>query len=135
MDSIPEIEFLNYRYGVADEDNAFASMQDNGTHIISMNISVGSKMDRTRSTQEIAEWIRKDLKNNPEIKKYDVSEGRGFAGSSSVELEIYGYDFDTSDRLAKELADMMNNTEEFSQVLISRDEYTPEYHVDFDREN
>lgn len=134
MDSIPEIEFLNYRYGVADEDNAFASMQDNGTHIISMNISVGSKMDRTRSTQEIAEWIRKDLKNNPEIKKYDVSEGRGFAGSSSVELEIYGYDFDTSDRLAKELADMMNNTEEFSQVLISRDEYTPEYHVDFDRE-
>lgn len=62
MDSIPEIEFLNYRYGVADEDNAFASMQDNGTHIISMNISVGSKMDRTRSTQEIAEWIRKDLK-------------------------------------------------------------------------
>ncbi len=134
MDSIPEIEFLNYRYGVADEENAFASMQNNGTHIMSMNLSIGSKLDRTRSTQEIAEWLRKDLKSNPEIKKYNVSEGGGFGGSSNVKLEIYGYDFETSDRIAQELADMMNNSDEFSQVLISRDEYMPEYHVDFDRE-
>ena len=131
---IPEIRVMNYRYGVADEDNAFASMQSNGTHILAMNLNLGSKETRKRSTQEIAEYIRKDLKNNAIIKKYNVSEGMGMGSTSSVKVEIYGYDFNTSDRIAQEIAAEMRETPEISQVLISRDEYTPEIHVDFDRE-
>lgn len=134
-DSIPEIVVLNYRYGVADEENAFASMQNNGTHILSMNINLGSKMNRVRSTQEIAEWVRRDLKNNTIISKYSVTEGQGgMGGASSVKLEIYGYDFSAADRVAAELQRQMIESPMFSQVLLSRDEYTPEYHVDFDRE-
>ncbi len=132
--AIPEIRVMNYRYGVADEDNAFASMQSNGTHILAMNLNLGSKETRKRSTQEIAEYIRKDLKNNAIIKKYNVSEGMGMGSTSSVKVEIYGYDFNTSDRIAQEIAAEMRETPEISQVLISRDEYTPEIHVDFDRE-
>ena len=131
---IPEIRVMNYRYGVADEDNAFASMQSNGTHILAMNLNLGSKETRKRSTQEIAEYIRKDLKGNAIIKKYNVSEGMGMGSTSSVKVEIYGYDFNTSDRIAQEIAAEMRETPEISQVLISRDEYTPEIHVDFDRE-
>lgn len=131
---IPEIRVMNYRYGVADEDNAFASMQSNGTHILAMNLNLGSKETRKRSTQEIAEYIRKDLKGNAIIKKYNVSEGMGMGSTSSVKVEIYGYDFNTSDRIAQEIATEMRETPEISQVLISRDEYTPEIHVDFDRE-
>ena len=131
---IPEIRVMNYRYGVADEENAFASMQSNGTHILAMNLNLGSKETRKRSTQEIAEYIRKDLKGNAIIKKYNVSEGMGMGSTSSVKVEIYGYDFNTSDRIAQEIAAEMRETPEISQVLISRDEYTPEIHVDFDRE-
>ena len=131
---IPEIQMLNYNYGMADEDNAFASMQNNGTHIISMNIDLGRKTERERSTQEIAEYIRKDLKNNTIIKKYNVSEGMGMGGATSLKLEIYGYDFQNSDRIAFGLRDSLLNTPQFSQVLVSRDDYTPEYYVDFDRE-
>ena len=131
---IPEIKMLNYNYGMADEDNAFASMQNNGTHIISMNIDLGRKTERERSTQEIAEYIRKDLKNNTIIKKYNVSEGGGMGGATTVKLEIYGYDFQNSDRIAFGLRDSLLNTPQFSQVLVSRDDYTPEYYVDFDRE-
>ncbi len=131
---IPEIIMFNYNYGVADEDNAFASMQNNGTHIISMNINLGNKGSRERSTQEIAEYIRRDLKNNTLIKKYNVSEGMGMGGATTVKLEIYGYDFNNSDRIALNLRDSLLNTPQFSQVLVSRDEYTPEYYVDFDRE-
>ncbi len=131
---IPEIRVMNYRYGVADEDNAFASMQSNGTHILTMNLNLGSKETRKRSTQEIAEQIRKDLKGNALIKKYNVSEGMGMGSTSSVKLEIYGYDFNTSDRIANDIAAEMRERPEISQVLISRDEYTPEIHVDFDRE-
>lgn len=131
---IPEIKMFNYNYGVADEDNAFASMQNNGTHIISMNIDLGRKTERNRSTQEIAEYIRRDLKNNSIIKKYNVGEGMGMGGATTVKLEIYGYDFNNSDKIAFNLRDSLLNTPQFSQVLVSRDEYTPEYYVDFDRE-
>ena len=134
MKAIPEIRVMNYRYGVADEDNAFASMQSNGTHVLSMNLNLGSKETRKRSTQEIAEYIRKDLKGNALIKKYNVSEGMGMGSTTSVKVEIYGYDFNTSDRIAQQIAGEMRERPEISQVLISRDEYTPEIHVDFDRE-
>ncbi len=131
---IPEIKTFNYSYGVADEDNAFASMQNNGTHIISMNIDLGRKTERNRSTQEISEYISKDLRNNSIIKKYNVGQGMGMGGATTVKLEIYGYDFNTSDKIAFNLRDSLMNTPQFSQVIVSRDEYTPEYYVDFDRE-
>lgn len=131
---IPEVKMLNYNYGMADEDNAFASMQNNGTHIISMNIDLGRKTERERSTQEVAEYIRRDLRNNTIIKKYNVSEGGGMGGATSLKLEIYGYDFQNSDKIAFGLRDSLLNTPQFSQVLVSRDDYTPEYYVDFDRE-
>lgn len=134
MKEIPEIKVLNYRYGVADEDNAFASMQSNGTHILSMNINIGSKTSRKRSSQEICEYVRKDLKDNAIIKKYNVSEGMGMGSTATVKLDIYGYDFKTSDRIAQELSDELRERPEISQVLISRDDYSPEIHVDFDRE-
>lgn len=134
MREVPEAYMMNYRYGVADEENAFASMQSNGTHIIAMYMNLGSKEKRNRSTQEIAEYIRKDMKNNAMIKKYNVSEGMGMGSTSNVKVEIYGYDFFTSDRIAQSIAAEMREKQEISQVLISRDEYTPEIHVDFDRE-
>ena len=130
----PEIRSMNYRYGVADQDNAFASMQSNGTHILSISLNLGSKVDRNRTTQEIAELIRKDLKNNTLIKKYNVSEGMGTGSTSNVKIEIYGYDFNVSDRIAHEIAAEMRECPEISQVLVSRDDYNPEIHVDFDRE-
>ena len=131
---IPEIVMFNYGYGVADEDNTFASMNNNGTHIISMNINLGRKTSRSRSTLEISEYISNDLKNNSLIKKYNVGQGMGMGGATTLKLEIYGYDFNTSDRIALALRDSLLRTPQFSQVLVSRDEYTPEYYVDFDRE-
>ena len=49
VEDIPEIQVLSYRFGQADSDNAFASMQQNGTYLISMNINVGSMENRTSS--------------------------------------------------------------------------------------
>ena len=55
-------------------------------------------------------------------------------GASTVDLEIYGYDFETTDVVAKEAQIKMLESGVFAQVLLSRDEYSPEYQVDFDRE-
>ena len=135
VEAIPEIVNCSYALGQADSDNAFASMQNNGTHVVSFNINVGSMEDRERSTSEIADVVRGILADYPEFKKVRVTEGGGgMGGASTVDIEIYGYDFETTDRVAKEIQSKMLGAGEFSQVLLSRDEYTPEYQVDFDRE-
>ena len=132
---VPEIKVLSYTFGQADSDNAFASMRSNGAYLISMNINLGSKTERDRSTAEIADIIRADLREFPELNKYNVSEGKGaMGGASSVALEIYGYDFETSEALAREVQKKMSDDPNFTQVSLSRDQYTPEYQVDFDRQ-
>ena len=133
--AIPEIVNCSYALGQADSDNAFASMQNNGTHIVSYNMNVGSMEDRERSTAQIADVVRGILADYPEFKKVRVTEGGGgMGGASTVDIEIYGFDFETTDRVAKELQSKMLQSSDFSQVLLSRDEYTPEYQVDFNRE-
>ena len=131
---VPEIKICSYTFGQADSDNSFASMQTNGSNIISMNINLGSMENRKRSASEIADIIRADIKEYPEIHKGTVSEGMGgMGGAASVAVEIYGYDFQTTDQIANELRDKMLNNPAFAQVTLSRDQYTPEYQVDFDR--
>ena len=135
VSAIPEIVNCSFALGQADTDNAFASMQNNGTHVVSYNINVGSMEDRVRSTAEIADVVRGILADYPEFKKIKVTEGGGgMGGASTVDIEIYGYDFETTDRVAKEIQAKLLQGNEFAQVLLSRDEYTPEYQVDFDRE-
>ena len=133
---IPEIESCAFNYGQADSDNAFASMQNNGTHILSYNVNIGSMEERERSQSEIADVIRGILADYPQFKKVKVTEGggMGMGGASTVDVEVYGYDFETTDRVAKEIQEKMLASGKCAQVLLSRDEYTPEYQVDFDRE-
>ncbi|MBE6231943.1 MAG: efflux RND transporter permease subunit [Bacteroidales bacterium] len=134
-EAIPEIVTCSYALGQADSDNAFASMQTNGTHVISFNVNIGSMEERERSQAEIADVIRGILADYPEFKKVKVTEGGGgMGGASTVDVEIYGYDFETTDRVARMIQEGMLNAGGCSQVLISRDEYIPEYQVDFDRE-
>ena len=134
VEAVPEIVRLSYTFGQADSDNTWASMQNNGTHIITMNVNLGSMEERERSSFEIADVIRGILKHYPELKKSIVTEGgMGMGGAASLKLELYGYDFETTDRMAKELQRKMLAEDCFTQVTLSRDEYTPEFQVDFDR--
>ena len=134
-EQIPEIERCSYTLGQADADNAFASMQNNGTHIIAYNMNIGHKKDRVRTQGEIAQLCRDILAGYPELKKIKVTEGSGGqGGAQTVDVEIYGYDFFKTDLIARNIQQKMMAKGGCSQVLLSRDEYTPEYQVDFDRE-
>ena len=133
----PEITVLNATLGVADTDNAFASIQDNGTHYISFNITLTDKTERERGLAEIGDLMRKDLDGYSEIRTYEVIEtgqGGGAGGQSKVDIELYGYDFEQTDRVAEQIKEVMLQVEGCTEVTISRDEYTPEYQVLFDRE-
>ncbi len=134
----PEIKVFNYTVGQASSDNTFASMQNNGSHIISMNIRLVDPSERSRSITEIAAGMREDLKHYPELKKSLVNVGgmRGgsMSGQSILSYEIYGYDFEKTDSVAQRLKRLLENVKGAADINISRSDYQPEYQVDFDRE-
>ena len=134
----PEIQVFNYTVGQASSDNMYASMQSNGSHIISMNIRLLDADKRKRGITEIAGLMREDLKNYPELKKALVnvggSRGGGMMGQSTLDYEIYGYDFTKTDSVAQRLKHILESVPGAADVMISRSDYQPEYHVDFDRE-
>ena len=131
--AVPEIQVLNATFGQADTDNTFASMQSNGTHILSLNLNIGTSSTRKRSSAEISDVLRGICAQYPEIRRAMVSEGMGMGGASTVEVEVYGYDFAETDRVAQELQARMLQAPSFTQVTVSREEYTPELRMDFDR--
>ena len=134
----PEIKVFNYTVGQASSDNIFASMQNNGSHIISMNITLTDADKRDRGITEIAGLMREDLKQYPELKKALVnvggSRGGGMSGQSTLNYEIYGYDFTKTDSVAQRLKRILESVPGAADINISRSDYQPEYHVDFDRE-
>ncbi|MEZ3598872.1 MAG: efflux RND transporter permease subunit [Paramuribaculum sp.] len=135
----PEIKMLNYTTGNASSDNTFASLSDNGPHIVSMNIRLTDPGERDRSSMELAALMRQDLQERfPEFKKAQVNvggrRGGGMGGQSSVDFEIYGYDFTETDSVASQLKSALEKVPGAADVMVSRSDYQPEYQVDFDRE-
>ncbi|MDR2915071.1 MAG: efflux RND transporter permease subunit, partial [Tannerella sp.] len=131
------IKVCNYTIGQADEDNTWASMQDNGSHIITFNISLVDPGERNITQDEICELMRKDISSYPEFKKFQVSSGGGgggLGGQSSADFEIYGYDMEETDRMAAIMQRELLALKGVSEVTISRGDYQPEFQVDFDRE-
>ncbi|MDR1556153.1 MAG: efflux RND transporter permease subunit [Tannerellaceae bacterium] len=139
----PEIEMSNHSEGQANTDNTFAQMSSSGTHIIEFYVSlysVGERLQKSgsdRGLTEICELMRKDLEKYTEIKRFEVLAGGGggmMGGEATVDVEIYGFDFSETDAIANEIAQRLRNNKNVSQVSVSREDYIPEYQVDFDRE-
>ena len=127
----------NYTVGQADSDNTWASMQDNGSHIISFNISLVDPGDRDISLEQVCDEMREDLKKYPEFSKAQVILGgsnTGMSAQASADFEVYGYSMEETDSVAARLKRELLNVKGVSEVNISRSDYQPEYQVDFDRE-
>ena len=135
----PEIKVLSYTVGPASSDNTFASLSDNGPHIASMNIRLSDPGDREKGIKEIAAEMREDLQEQfPEFKKAQVNvgggRGAGMGGQSTVDFEIYGYNFEETDSVAQRFKAILQGIPGTADITISRSDYQPEYQVDFDRE-
>lgn len=134
----PEIKVMNYTTGQASSDNTFASLRDNGSHIVSMNIRLTDPGERDRKITEIAALMREDLKRYPEFKKSQVNvggnRGASMGGQATIDYEIYGYDFTETDSVARQLSAVLSEIPGTADIMISRSDYQPEYQVDFDRE-
>ncbi len=132
----PEIIRLGLSEGSADSDNLFASMRSNGSHIISMNINLGSMENRKRSIKEISSIMMSELAEYNQIKRFNVIAGGqqgGMGGQATCQVDLYGYDFNATDEAAAKISEMFKELG-VKQTVISRDDYVPEYQVDLDRE-
>ncbi len=133
----PELDMINYTIGQASSSNVWGSLQNNGSNIISFNIRMIDLNSRDRSMFEICDSMRIDLENLPEIKKSTILAGGGMrmmGGQSTLDLEVYGYDFQETDKIAAEIRDRMSKIPGLVNVKVSRGDYIPEFRVQFDRE-
>ncbi len=131
----PEIAMLQFSTGQADAFQSGASTlaQDNADNILSFSIKLVEANQRTRSTQEVAAEIRRDLSATPGIKQYNVSIQTGGGGQqSTVNVDIYGHDFAVTDQISKAFMAEIRKSPSCAQALSNRDEFMPEYQVLFD---
>ncbi len=134
----PEVRVNSFSVGQADDNNTWAAMQANASNLISYRIRCVDLDERKRSIYDIADGLRKDLGNMPELYKFKVTPGGEGGmmgtGASTVDVEIYGYDLATTDRIAEELKHRLTNVKGLRDLIISRQDYRTEYQIDFDRE-
>jgi HAE1 family hydrophobic/amphiphilic exporter-1 len=133
-----EVKTRSFSVGQADENNTFAAMQENGTNLITFRFRCIDPEERKLSIYDIADGLRKELDNMPELYKYVVTPGGGGGmmgtGASTVDVEIYGYDLSLTDRIADELKTRLASVKGLRDITISRQDYRTEYQIDFNRE-
>ena len=133
---IPEIELISTSTGTNDNAGIGAIFSSTMNNKISMIIRTNKKYERERSIFDIAEVVRQELKLHPEITDYNVSTTSGGGmGSNSVDIEIYGYDFDKTTQLAEDIQYLCNHDVQGARdATISRDDERPEIKIVVDKE-
>ena len=133
---VPEIQLISTSAGSNDDSGMSALFSSTMNNTISMTIRCSKKYERERSIFEIAEVIRQEIARYPEITDYQVSTSNGGGmASNSVDIEIYGYDFDATSLLAEEIQAKCNHDIAGARdATISRDDERPEIKITVDKE-
>lgn len=136
-EKFPEVQIISYSVGQADDDNAFASMQDNGSHLMSFRIRLSEAKYRKKSIFDVSDEIRQELETMPEVHRFKVEPGggnMGMGGGNTVAVEVYGYDLALTDNVAADLKAKLGSIKGLRDITTSRKDYRIEYQIDFDRE-
>ncbi|MBN2274362.1 MAG: efflux RND transporter permease subunit [Bacteroidales bacterium] len=133
---IPEKDLVSTSSGYDEEAGFSALFGNSGSNVISITMSLVTVSERERSDFEIAEQLRTYLATFPEIVKYNVITGGSDMGmgGNTVDVEIYGYDFDKTTALANEMAEKIKKVEGARDVSISREKSKPELRISLDQD-
>ncbi len=136
-DKYPEIEIYQSSLGESDGSNIFMSMRSSGTYLISYTARLSKASKRKRDIFEISDEMRKDLSAIPEIYRFEVIPGGSMStglGGTALEMDVLGYNMKDADSVANQVADIMRKTKGLRDVKLSRENYTPQLQVVFDRD-
>jgi HAE1 family hydrophobic/amphiphilic exporter-1 len=130
----PEVDLISSSTG-ADDAGGFTSMfTQSGSNIINLQMSLVPIAERERTVWEITDDLRNQLDKFPEIIDYNFNSGAMFMGGNTVDVEIYGYDFDRTSTLAQEIEKAVSSIPGATDVQISRSKEKPELQIVLDKE-
>lgn len=132
----PEIKLIASTTGSSDDAGFSALMNQSSNNIITMTVTFPERSQRQRTVFEIAEVFRQYLGNRADVVFSNVSTNVGFGGSgnNNVSVEIYGYDFEATNKVAEEIKNKMKDVKGARNITISRDEDRAELQINFDKE-
>ena len=133
---VPCIELINTSAGSNDDATIAAMFSSTMNNKIQMTIRLPKKWEREQSIWEIAEILRQELARYPEIIEYQCQVAANGPGGSNntVDLEIYGYDFDKTSQLADKARYLSSQLPGARDVNISREDDRPDIKVTVDKE-
>lgn len=132
----PEIELISTTAGSADDAGFAALINNTSNNKIQMRVRCSKKYERERSIFDIAEVLRKEMSRYPEIVDYTCQVSSGMGGNSNtVDVEIYGYDFDQTNQFAQDVKRLiMSEVAGARDIDISREDDRPELKIVVDKE-
>ena len=134
---VPEIELINTSAGSNDDATIAALFSSTMNNKIQMTVRLPKKWEREKSIWEIAEILRQEMARYPEIVEYQctvASNSPGASGGNTVNVEIYGYDFDKTSQLADETRRLCMALPGARDVNISREDDRPDIKITVDKE-
>ena len=136
MTIVPEIELINTSAGSNDDATIAALFTSTMNNKIQMTIRLPKKWQRDRDIWTIAELLRQEMAKYPEINEYQcvVSSGGPGGNGNTVDLEIYGYDFDKTSQLAEQCRQLISQLPGARDVNISREDDRPDIKITVDKE-
>ena len=132
---VPEIQMISTSAGANDDDGTGAIFSTTMNNTISMTIRLNKKWERERTIWQIAEVLRQEMAQYPEIIEYQaaISSG-GPGGGNTVDVEIYGYDFDITNQMAQQIIALTKELPGARDVYSDRDDDRPEIKIIVDKE-
>ena len=131
----PEVELISSSSGSDDEGGFISMFSTTGTNIINLMMRLSSLEERQRTVFDIADDFREQLAQFPEIVSSSISTStQMLGGSNTVDVEIYGYNFDVTNSFAEKVLARLKGMDGAKQVTISRKHDKPELQVILDRE-
>ncbi|MBO7278575.1 MAG: efflux RND transporter permease subunit [Bacteroidales bacterium] len=133
---VPEVRMLSTSAGSNDDAGVGAMFSSTTNNKISMTVVCTKKGQRERTIFEIAEVIRQELATYPEVINFQCNASSGFGGgASTVDIEIYGHNFDQTNIVAQEVSQMVRSKIKGARdIKISRDEDRAELKLTIDKE-
>ena len=136
VELVPEIQLINTSAGSNDDASIAALFSSTMNNKISMTVRLPKKWERDRDIWTIAEILRKEMATYPEINEFqcNISSGGPGGNGNTVDLEIYGYDFDITSRLAEQCRQLISALPGSRDVNISREDDRPDIKITVDKE-
>lgn len=136
MEKFPEVQVMAVSSGSDDEGSMFSLFTTTGSNMINFMMRLSPISERDRSVWEIASAFREEIAKLPEVINFSVqTAGQGMGGTSNtVDVEIFGYDFDVTNAIADEVKRRVETVPGAIDVQVSRKRDKPELQFVLDRD-